>query len=303
VIWRWLTRAALIGALAAHPKARHAVTVVASVVIFVFGYWFLSSFFVTLDSIESAWLRAGFVAAVAALVAVVSVGALASLGWLRRPGTRAQEPRRPSRERLDELYAKYGIAAPHGGAGRSSTAGGGSGPPVAVIGMPQTGRTTLVTALSEMFARRAGVAAPRFVELPALEASAGGASDAIAMTADFDVVLLVVDDDLKSHEMAALDAVIRLGKPAIVVLARSDRLRGEERAEILAALSERVADLSPRPEIVAVSADPAPRVVEVISGDGPSDTVVRKPARIIAPLADALDRALRRTAAGGRSVG
>ena len=303
MIWRWLTRAALLGALASHPKARQAVTVVVAGLIFVLGYWFLSSFFVTLDAIESVWLRAGFVAAVGALVAAVSVGALASLGWLRRPGMRSQVPRPPSRERLDQLFAKHGIAAPHSGGGPSGASAGGNGPPVAVIGMPQSGRTTLVAALSETFAGRAGTAAPRFVELPALEASAGGASDAVAMTADFEAVLLVVDDDLKAHEMAAVEAVIRLGKPVTIALAKSDRLRGEERAELLATLAERVAELSPRPEIVAVSADPAPMVVEVISSDGPSDTVVRRPARTIAPLVDALDRVLRRTIPGGRSVG
>jgi len=291
VIWRWLSRAALIGAIAAHPRLRQTVLLAGGVVAFGLAYWFLSSFFATLDQIANPWLQLAFTIATALLVALASVAALVILGaWSRvkvHPAARS-----PSRERLDELFAKHGIEAPSitvMPAGRAA-----DGPAVAVIGSPGVGRTTLIRALSEELASRERGANPRFVELPPLEADPIRQGDAVVMSADFDQVVLIVADDLKAHEMAALETIAKAGKRAIVVLAKADALRPGERAELVAALSERVAALPGPPVVVAASADPAPVVAELVTAEGTVKTTERRPPRSMAPLADAIEAALTR---------
>ena len=79
------------------------------------------------------------------------------------------------------------------------------------------------------------------------------------------IVLFVCDGDLTRAEQLAVDRLLELGKPMIVVLNKADRFDREERAALMQRLLERLADTGggvDRDRVVAVSAGGEVEVVE-----------------------------------------
>ncbi|MBF2098409.1 MAG: DUF697 domain-containing protein [Gloeomargaritaceae cyanobacterium C42_A2020_066] len=73
-----------------------------------------------------------------------------------------------------------------------------------------------------------------------------------------DLLLFVVDNDLRRSEYEALHTLVRVGKRTLLVFNKADLYPTADRAALVAQLQSRVLDLLPAADIISVSADPAP---------------------------------------------
>jgi small GTP-binding protein len=105
--------------------------------------------------------------------------------------------------------------------------------------------------------------------------SAGALREAEArdLAVSADLLLFVVDHDLTRSEFEPLVALIRQGKRSIVVLNKQDRFTEADRNAILDRLRERLRDLVPAKDVVAVAAAPRPMPVRVVGPEGDAQTV------------------------------
>lgn len=86
-----------------------------------------------------------------------------------------------------------------------------------------------------------------------------------------EMILFVTDSDLNETEFLALVELAAVQKPIILVINKIDLYTDEQQAELLEIVSERVADIIPKQNIVMTMADPRP--VEYVIHD--SSGVVR----------------------------
>jgi hypothetical protein len=108
------------------------------------------------------------------------------------------------------------------------------------------------------------------------------------------VVLFVCDGDLTRPEAAAVEQLLSLGKPLVMVMNKSDRFNVEERAALMQRLLEhldRAGGEIARDRVVAVTAGGATDVVER-SSDGTESTVKRQRPADIGVLIVAINRLL-----------
>jgi small GTP-binding protein len=89
-----------------------------------------------------------------------------------------------------------------------------------------------------------------------------------------DLLLFVVDHDLVRSEQAALLELSRLGKRSIVVFNKKDLFPVADREAVLARLRERLDDVVPAQDVVAVAASPRPIPVRVVKVDGSHESVL-----------------------------
>ncbi len=89
-----------------------------------------------------------------------------------------------------------------------------------------------------------------------------------------DLLVFVVDHDLIRSEYDPLIALARQGKRSIVVLNKSDRLLDADRDAILHKLRERLANVVPPADVIAVAAAPRPMPVRTKNADGTTTTVL-----------------------------
>ncbi len=73
-----------------------------------------------------------------------------------------------------------------------------------------------------------------------------------------DLLIFVVDNDLRRSEFEALEALAEIGKRSILAFNKVDRYADEDREVILGKLRERVRGLIALQDVVAVAADPQP---------------------------------------------
>jgi uncharacterized protein len=73
-----------------------------------------------------------------------------------------------------------------------------------------------------------------------------------------DLLIFVVDNDLRRSEFEALQALAEIGKRSILAFNKVDRYADEDREVILGKLRERVQGLIGQQDVVAVAADPQP---------------------------------------------
>jgi len=93
-----------------------------------------------------------------------------------------------------------------------------------------------------------------------LEASAlGGDRERSARTiaTEADLIVFVVDDDLRSSEYAVLKALTEIGKRTILAFNKIDRLTKSDREMIQTSLRSRVLDFIAPEDVVAIAASPA----------------------------------------------
>jgi len=129
------------------------------------------------------------------------------------------------------------------------------------------------------------------------EIGAGGADrerEARDLAARADLLVFVVDHDLVRSEYEPLVALARQGKRSIVVLNKTDRFTEADRDAILDKLRERLRDVVPPQEVVAVAASPRPMPVRVRNADGTTTTVLEVLEPEIEPLAERIAAVLAR---------
>lgn len=178
-------------------------------------------------------------------------------------------------------------------------------PKVVVLGRVGVGKSSLLNALlgSEAFAtdvahgctRRQeerpwqvaipGLAGVDLVDTPGLDEVAAAARERLAhrVALGADLVLLVVDSDLTRVEAEVLERLLAGGKPALLVLNRSDCWPPEELPDLLASLRRRLPAAASHLEPLVVAA--APRQAQVLP-DGRVRSVSAPPR--ISPLREAL---------------
>lgn len=165
---------------------------------------------------------------------------------------------------------------------------------VVVFGTGSAGKTSLVNALmgrivgevgAPMGTTEAGITYQ--LQLPGLqrellitdtpgilEAGVAGTSReqlARQLATEADLLLFVVEDDLRQSEQAPLTALAEIGKRSLLILNKLDRYPPEDREVILSQLRQRVQGLIAPEDVVAIAARPQP--LQLASGE----TVTPKP--------------------------
>lgn len=101
-----------------------------------------------------------------------------------------------------------------------------------------------------------------------LEAGVAGTereAEARQLATEADLLLFVVDNDLRKSEYVPLRVLAEIGKRSVVVLNKTDLYTDEDREVILARLRERVRGFVPAMDVVSVCANP--QTVRLESGD------------------------------------
>jgi uncharacterized protein len=106
----------------------------------------------------------------------------------------------------------------------------------------------------------------------------GGAreAEAVELALRADLLIFVVDHDIGRADHRMVGAMAREGKRLIVALNKKDRLTEEDRVAILVKLRERLVDLVPPEDVVAVAADPAPVTVRIRKPDGTTEIALEE---------------------------
>lgn len=104
-----------------------------------------------------------------------------------------------------------------------------------------------------------------------------------------DLILFVVDQDIRDIEFAPLQSLARLGKRSLLVFNKRDLYSAEEVHAIVATLGDRLGDVIGKGELVICAADPA--AVTVRHADG--TTCRDKPPADVGELADRIAKILR----------
>jgi uncharacterized protein len=85
------------------------------------------------------------------------------------------------------------------------------------------------------------------------------------LATEADLLVFVLDNDLRQSEYDPLHTLAEIGKRSLVVLNKGDRFTDEDRDVILARLRERVRGVVPTSDVIAVSANP--QVVRLETGE------------------------------------
>jgi small GTP-binding protein len=188
-----------------------------------------------------------------------------------------------------------------GGGSSTGAAGEGAGRRfhVVVLGTGPVGKTSLINALLGRSAGQTGATMGTtahgrsythevegvegtllLTDTPGLgEAGAEGTAreaEAVELALRADLLVFLVDQDLARADHRLIGEMSREGKRLIVALNKKDRLTEEDRAAILAKLRERLSDLVPSQDVVAIAADPSPVTVRVRRPDGTTETALEE---------------------------
>ena len=166
---------------------------------------------------------------------------------------------------------------------------------IAVAGRVSTGKSSLLNALigEQRFAvsplhgetRHSAMAAWQEIEAggvflidtPGLDEAGGEARESLAreVAGRADLVIFVLDGDITDSERRALATIVASGRPVLVALNKSDLYTQQETAELLASIRTKTDGLVPSRHVLAVAAEPRPRLVVSIADDG-SETESRR---------------------------
>jgi GTPase SAR1 family protein/uncharacterized protein (DUF697 family) len=102
------------------------------------------------------------------------------------------------------------------------------------------------------------LAAVRLVDTPGLDEVDGGRRAALAqqLAAGADLVLMVLDGDLTTPELAAMEQLRHQGKPFLLVVNGADRYTAADRLALERSLTRRLAHLLPDPILIWTAAAP-----------------------------------------------
>lgn len=260
----------------------------------------LAHVLLTLDELDNPALRAAYIAAVIGAIAGVALF-IRSRRNRRLRGERPQPPPRVSAEaRLDGLYARHRLdTGPDGGQARRTRQRLATGQPLtlAIAGLPQAGTHALADALSAALPPTVHGCPLQIAELPAISVDFAANLDRLAAALEADLVLFVVDQDLRDYEHAAVRALAERGVAPIIVLNRADRMTAAALEETRAALHQRLEGLLPAENVIEAAADPLPAVRLIARGGAaPAEEDVPRPPQVAAVA----DRILSRLDRGRR---
>jgi uncharacterized protein len=93
---------------------------------------------------------------------------------------------------------------------------------------------------------------------------AGTEREALAkgLAADADLLLFIVDNDIRQSEFGPLEMLARIGKRSILVFNKYDQYMELDQDLILKSLRDRVAGLIPSTDVIRVSANPTPVILD-----------------------------------------
>lgn len=259
----------------------------------------LAHVLLTLDQLDSPALRTAYIAAVVAAIAGVTMFVRSR----RRRRPRAAGPATPLRTsaeaRLHQLYARHRLDPGDGGQARRTRQRLRAGEPLtlAVAGLPQAAPGALATALAAALPPVVHGCPLQVTELAPLGVDFAANLDRLNAAAKADLVLFVVDQDLRDYEHAAVRALAERGLAPLVVLNRADRMTAAALHETRTALQRRLHGLLPPDDIVEAAADPLPavRLISHADGDATEEEVPRPP-----QVAAVADRILSRLGRGRR---
>ncbi len=119
------------------------------------------------------------------------------------------------------------------------------------------------------------------VDTPGINEVDGEGREALArdVAARSDLLLFVIDGDLSAAENAALDGLLAMGRPLMVVLNKADRYTSDELAALLDHVRTALAGRVAAENVLPAAADPAPvtRIVREADGTEHEETVAREP--------------------------
>jgi len=137
------------------------------------------------------------------------------------------------------------------------------------------------------------------IDTPGLseEGSAGAMRESRAreLASQADLLLFVVDQDLRDIEFKPIESLLRIGKRVLVALNKRDLFPPEDVDAIAVRLRERLNKLARPEDVVVVAADPAPVAIrdECDTGGGESGET-HEPEPDVGELAERIDAVLRR---------
>ncbi|MEJ2601858.1 MAG: GTP-binding protein [Gammaproteobacteria bacterium] len=168
---------------------------------------------------------------------------------------------------------------------------------IAALGRVSTGKSSLLNALigENLFAvsplhgetrttsmhalREEEVGGVYVIDTPGIDEAGGEEREELAreVAGRADLVMFVVDGDMTATEFDALQTVVRMGRPVVLVLNKADRYDDDERQALLRALRERVDGVIDPRNVIPAAADPAPRTVITREPDGEEHETLRRP--------------------------
>lgn len=265
--------------------------------------WLASYIALTLDRIESRtilWIYSGTVGAL-----IVGVVAAALLIIRPRRPKRAHKQRLSAAQRLDHIFAESGFAESRPLTGYAPIKRGEFCDPepdqsgrllVAICGTARVGKSALHRALE---ASLPTVLAERLDlrELPSLGTDAKANAEILRAIGAAALVVFVADQDLRSFEFDALRHAVRSRRPIVVAINKADLFRADELSETKAAVAEKLREMVPREDIVAIAAEPAQALRVAASADGIQRTAEVARATDIGQLVARVEQQLRRRVA------
>jgi hypothetical protein len=295
------------------------IAVLAGVVLF-FGVWLLSNIAVTFDTLKNPAIAAAY--AVVLLLFFIVVGTVA---WLRlrrlaAPGPRAAplaEPERPPltteivSKRAKELANKWDAEGRRAGhAARKPAKRVATSPQIApaapphansparailtVTGPAHAGKTALIAMLVEGSCNVSPGASElvRLTDAGPIDGDDRHLDALVAIAAQSDGVLFVVDQDLRAPEVAAIKRLLAIGKPLYVVLNKADQFSASDRDAIMVSIRAKMPKGFTPGHVVAAAGAPTPVEREIEDARGAVRIELRRPSSDVASLVTLLSRVI-----------
>ena len=116
------------------------------------------------------------------------------------------------------------------------------------------------------------------IDTPGLDEAGGEDREALAneVAGRSDLVIFVVDSDITETELVSLNTLLGRGRPVIVVLNKKDLFTSGEEEQLLGSLRARTDGIIDPDHILAVAAQPRPRILVEIDADG-NETITERP--------------------------
>ncbi len=99
-----------------------------------------------------------------------------------------------------------------------------------------------------------------------------------------DLVMFVLDSDITDTELAALKALLSLGRPVLVVLNKSDLYTAGERDALLQSIRSKTQGMLDSRHVISAAAQPRPQAVVEVDADGGETSTSRVRAPDVAEL-------------------
>lgn len=219
------------------------------------------------DIADTPWVVAAYLGSLAVLVVALYVIYRRRFAPKKQkrvpPVVRTKRPVATVLEDIDRRLTDAGEMEPVGKAAKAAAT-------VALFGAPGTGTTTLTNLLRDAFE-------PGLIdEVGTLHTKADENSRTLALARRASLPVLVVDNDMRVHEFAAIEALAAHNPKPLVVLNKADRFGQAERERLLGILAERLDGIIPPDRIVAVSAEPRPIRRESPDPQGGGGTIERE---------------------------